>query len=69
MKKNRPIFIGSTIVTFIKKASNIFVMDLDAINGTPVIDIKPVMKEFLPRGPVTLPARLDELMENYWKKK
>jgi tRNA (Thr-GGU) A37 N-methylase len=26
---------------------------LDAIDGTPVLDIKPVMREFLPREPVT----------------
>jgi len=25
---------------------------LDAIDGTPVLDIKPAMKEFLPRGEV-----------------
>jgi tRNA (Thr-GGU) A37 N-methylase len=31
------------------------VAELDAINGTPVLDIKPVMAEFLPRTPVQLP--------------
>jgi tRNA (adenine37-N6)-methyltransferase len=67
-KKNRPNFIGTAMATLIRKeGTSIFVRDLDAINGTPVIDIKPVMKGFLPRGPVTQPAWADELMENYWK--
>ncbi len=39
---------------------------LDAIDGTPVLDIKPVMAEFLPRGAVRQPAWSHELMRNYW---
>ncbi len=67
-KKNRPNFIGTAMATLIRKeGTSIFVRDLDAINGTPVIDIKPVMKEFLPRGPVAQPTWADELTENYWK--
>ena len=67
-KKNRPNFIGTAMAAFIRKeGTSIFVRDLDAINGTPVIDIKPVMKEFLPLGPVTQPSWADELMKNYWK--
>jgi len=42
------------------------VADLDAIHGTPVLDIKPVMAEFLPRSPVRQPRWSHELMENYW---
>lgn len=41
---------------------------LDAIEGTPVVDIKPVMKEFLPRGEVTQPAWATELMAPYWSR-
>ncbi|MGN6472249.1 MAG: SAM-dependent methyltransferase [Mycobacteriales bacterium] len=41
---------------------------LDAIEGTPVVDIKPVMKEFLPRGVVTQPAWATELMASYWSR-
>ncbi len=66
-RKNRPNFIGTAMAAFIRKeGTSIFVRDLDAINGTPVIDIKPVMKGFLPRGPVRQPAWADELMEKYW---
>ena len=39
---------------------------LDAIDGTPVIDIKPVFKGFLPRGEVREPAWAGELMKEYW---
>jgi tRNA (Thr-GGU) A37 N-methylase len=43
------------------------VAGLDAIDGTPVLDIKPVMAEFLPRGPVRQPNWSTELMRDYWK--
>jgi tRNA (Thr-GGU) A37 N-methylase len=39
---------------------------LDAIDGTQVIDIKPVMREFLPRGDVRQPEWVSELMMEYW---
>jgi tRNA-Thr(GGU) m(6)t(6)A37 methyltransferase TsaA len=66
--KNRPNKIGATIVEFIKKEElSIIVKGLDAIDGTPVIDIKPVMKEFLPKGEPKQPSWASELMENYWK--
>ncbi len=43
------------------------VAELDAIDGTPVLDIKPVMQEFLPPDPVAQPDWSRELMRNYWK--
>ena len=39
---------------------------LDAIDGTPVVDIKPVLSGFLPRGEVREPAWAGEIMETYW---
>ena len=42
------------------------VMGLDAIDCTPVIDIKPVMSGFLPRGDVAEPAWAREIMRDYW---
>jgi tRNA-Thr(GGU) m(6)t(6)A37 methyltransferase TsaA len=66
--KNRPNKIGATIVEFIKKEElSIMVKGLDAIDGTPIIDIKPVMKEFLPKGETKQPSWASELMENYWE--
>jgi tRNA (Thr-GGU) A37 N-methylase len=40
---------------------------LDAIDGTPVLDIKPHMVEFAPRGAVRQPAWAGELMRDYYK--
>jgi tRNA (Thr-GGU) A37 N-methylase len=45
------------------------VAELDAINGTPVLDVKPVMIEFLPREEIRQPAWLHELMREYWLNK
>jgi tRNA-Thr(GGU) m(6)t(6)A37 methyltransferase TsaA len=39
---------------------------LDAIDGTPVLDIKPYMREFGPRGEVRQPTWSSELMAGYW---
>jgi tRNA (adenine37-N6)-methyltransferase len=45
------------------------VAELDAIDGTPVLDIKPVMREFLPRDEVRQPPWSRELMAEYWSRK
>jgi tRNA (Thr-GGU) A37 N-methylase len=42
------------------------VRGLDAIDGTPVLDVKPYMTEFAPRGPVRQPTWSHELMAGYW---
>jgi hypothetical protein len=39
---------------------------LDAIDGSPVLDLKPYMTEFAPRGPVRQPRWSRELMCGYW---
>ncbi len=65
--KNRPNRIGSTIVRVLEhRGRELWVAELDAVEGTPVLDIKPVMQEFLPRTPVTQPAWSRELMAEYW---
>jgi len=65
--KDRPNRIGSTIVAIAARNGRVLeVVGLDAIEGTPVLDIKPVMAEFLPRGPVRQPAWSHELMREYW---
>jgi tRNA (Thr-GGU) A37 N-methylase len=40
---------------------------LDAIDGTPVLDLKPVMRGFLPRGEIREPAWATEIMAQYWQ--
>jgi len=65
--KNRPNRLGASIVKIIKReGAKLFVEGLDAIDGTPVLDIKPVMKEFLPREKVDQPNWATELMKDYW---
>jgi tRNA (adenine37-N6)-methyltransferase len=65
--KNRPNRIGSTICKLVSvDARSLRVMALDAIDGTPVLDIKPVMREFLPREATTQPRWATELMSGYW---
>ena len=66
--KNRPNRLGVTVVAITgREGRTLRVAGLDAIDGTPVLDIKPVMTEFLPRGTVRQPAWSTELMREYWK--
>jgi tRNA-Thr(GGU) m(6)t(6)A37 methyltransferase TsaA len=66
-KKSRPNLLGTTIVQFLKReGTTLFVKGLDADDGTPILDIKPVLKEFLPRGEVRQPVWASEVMRNYW---
>ena len=68
--KNRPNRLGSTICRVVRvEGTKLFVSELDAIDGTPVLDIKPVMTEFLPRQEVRQPAWSHEIMRHYWSLK
>ena len=42
------------------------VRGLDAIDATPVLDIKPHIREFQPRTPIVQPDWITELMGGYW---
>lgn len=65
--KNRPNRLGVTMCAIrAVEGTRLHVEGLDAIDGTPVIDIKPVMREFLPRGVVRQPGWVSELMAAYW---
>lgn len=67
--KNRPNRLGLTTCRIVAvDGLTIEVEGLDAIDGTPVLDIKPVMVEFLPRGDVRQPDWSHELMQGYWEK-
>ncbi len=67
--KNRPNRLGTCIARIIRREPMALVVaELDAIDGTPVLDIKPVMQEFLPREPITQPEWSHELMRDYWKR-
>jgi tRNA-Thr(GGU) m(6)t(6)A37 methyltransferase TsaA len=65
--KNRPNKLGVTVVELLElQDRTLIVKGLDAIDGTPIIDIKPVMKEFLPNGEIKQPHWATDLMKNYW---
>jgi tRNA (adenine37-N6)-methyltransferase len=65
--KNRPNRIGCSIVRIVaRKGRTLIVSELDAAEGTPVLDIKPVFSEFLPRETVTQPEWSREIMREYW---
>lgn len=65
--KNRPNKLGTTIVELLEVGNReLTVRGLDAIDGTPILDIKPVMKEFLPKKDLREPAWTAEIMKNYW---
>ena len=65
--KNRPNRIGVTICKLKSvEGTSIWVEALDAIDGTPVLDIKPYMCEFAPHGETHQPAWATELMAAYW---
>lgn len=65
--KNRPNRVGATIVRVLKREGRrLHIQGLDAVDGTPILDIKPVMREFLPREEVHQPQWATELMKKYW---
>jgi tRNA-Thr(GGU) m(6)t(6)A37 methyltransferase TsaA len=66
--KARPNRIGVTTCDLISvDGLELRVRGLDAIEGTPVLDVKPYMEEFGPRGEVREPDWARELMANYWE--
>lgn len=67
-RKDRPNRIGLTTVELLQHKGRVLkVRNLDAIDGTAVLDIKPVMREFQPVTEIRQPAWASELMQNYWK--
>ena len=65
--KNRPNRLGLATCELVDvRGTEIRVRGLDAIDGTPVLDIKPYMAEFAPRSAVEQPAWSHELMADYY---
>ena len=66
--KNRPNRIGVSVCSVLKvEGLTITVEGLDAIDGTPVLDVKPYIREFGPRKAVRQPDWATELMEAYYR--
>lgn len=65
--KARPNRLGVTVCRLLAvDGLSLTVSGLDAIDGSPVLDIKPYLAEFGPRGEVRQPAWTHELMSAYW---
>jgi tRNA (adenine37-N6)-methyltransferase len=65
--KNRPNRLGVSVCRIVAvNGTRIEVEGLDAIDGTPILDIKPVLREFLPRGDIAQPVWASELMKDFW---
>jgi tRNA (adenine37-N6)-methyltransferase len=65
--KDRPNRIGINICKLLfVKGLEIRASELDAVDDTPVLDVKPYLKGFAPRGEVCEPAWANELMAGYF---
>ena len=65
--KARPNRIGVTTCELLGvDGLDLRVRGLDAVDGTPVVDIKPYVVEFAPRTAVRQPPWTSELMSSYW---
>lgn len=65
--RNRPNRIGVTVCQVRRiEGTVLHLAGLDAIEGTPVLDIKPWIAGFGPRGEVREPGWAGELMRDYW---
>jgi tRNA (adenine37-N6)-methyltransferase len=65
--KDRPNRLGVSICRIVAvDGLALEVEGLDAIDGTPVIDIKPVLSGFVPRGEVREPDWAKAIMKDYW---
>ncbi|MEE1788739.1 SAM-dependent methyltransferase [Streptomyces sp. SP17BM10] len=66
--KNRPNRLGVSRCRLLRvDGLDLHVAGLDAVAGTPVLDIKPYLAEFGPRGEVRQPAWSSELMRDYYE--
>jgi len=65
--KDRPNHLGLSRARLLAvDGLDLHVQGLDAIDATPVLDVKPWMEEFGPRGEVHQPAWSRELMDRYY---
>lgn len=65
--KDRPNYIGLCTVELVAHdGRTLIVKNLDAIDGTPILDIKPVFKQFQPQSNTKQPAWVDDLTKHYW---
>ncbi|HEY1692517.1 MAG TPA: SAM-dependent methyltransferase [Polyangiaceae bacterium] len=65
--RSRPNRLGVSRCRLVRvEGTRLHVHGLDAIDGTPVLDVKPYMREFGVRGEVVQPPWATELMAGYY---
>lgn len=65
--KNRPNLLGVSRCRLLAvDGLDLHVRGLDAVDGSPVLDVKPYMAEFGPHGPTEQPEWATELMRAYY---
>lgn len=63
----RPNRLGVAYPRLLKiDGHDLHVTDLDAVDGTPIIDIAPYFEEMGPRGPRRQPSWPTEMLKDYW---
>jgi len=63
----RPNRIGVSVCRLLSVVDlMVQVEGLDAVDGTPILDVKPVWSGYLPRGSIREPQWAKELMAAYW---
>lgn len=63
----RPNLLGVSRCALLEVAGlELTVQGLDAIDGTPILDIKPYTTKFQPRDPIREPAWMRQLMADYY---
>jgi tRNA-Thr(GGU) m(6)t(6)A37 methyltransferase TsaA len=63
----RPNRLGVSVADLVSvDGSRVELRGLDAVDGTPVLDLKPYLRGFAPRGEVVEPDWATEIMSAYW---
>lgn len=64
----RPNRLGVSVADIVEVGSyTVVVRGLDAVDGSPVLDLKPYLRGFAPRGEVVEPRWATEIMAGYWE--
>ncbi|MFH8350094.1 SAM-dependent methyltransferase [Streptomyces sp. NPDC018045] len=63
----RPNQLATSFPRLLKaEGRDLHVTDLDAVDGTPIIDLAPYFKEMGPRGEISQPSWPTEMLQHYW---
>ncbi|MGM0427132.1 MAG: hypothetical protein ACQEQ7_07835 [Thermodesulfobacteriota bacterium] len=55
--------VNAMLYPYITQAFDLLVSGTDAVNGSPVIDIKPYVKEWYPQTGTTIPPWMQQILD------